>query len=643
MLTESANALILVSFGFEKHIGRAGPALRAGRLAFVHVFADGSEKEGNVAVIFGKYINRYYLKNAPVLLLGLAALLTVDYIQLLIPRLYRLVINGVNLGQVVVDGQTVAFGKEVLFQHICLPMIYIIILMVLGRFLWRVCFFGSAVRVTADLRERMFDHSRQLSQQYYQVNKVGNLMSLYTNDLDTIQECFGDGVLMFFDALTLGLLALYKMWNMDHQLTLLALIPALLMLAIGTVMGKTMTKTWEKRQQAFSDLSDFAQENFSGIAVIKAFVKELKELIAFRKLNKENEKINVEYTRISVLLEIMVTLLVESVICVILGFGGYLVYVGRFNAGQLVEYIGYFEAIVWPIMAVAMLIEKSSRGKASLNRITELLDAPIDVADRPGVPDLANVQGGVEFRDLTFRYPDGEFDVLKNISFTIQPGERVGIVGKTGAGKTALVDLLLRTYNVPDGTLFVDGKDVNTVSIHSVRNACAYVPQDNFLFSDTIAHNIGFGVDDATREDIDRAAALADVRDNIVDFKDGYETVLGERGVTVSGGQKQRISIARALLKNAPILILDDSVSAVDTRTEKIILDNLKASRAGKTTLLIAHRISTVEGLDKIIFLEDGRVEAVGPHDSLYASCPEYRRMVDLQRLEDEVGGDSNG
>ena len=594
-------------------------------------------------MIFGKYINRYYLKNAPVLLLGLAALLTVDYIQLLIPRLYRLVINGVNLGQVVVDGQTVAFGKEVLFQHICLPMIYIIILMVLGRFLWRVCFFGSAVRVTADLRERMFDHSRQLSQQYYQVNKVGNLMSLYTNDLDTIQECFGDGVLMFFDALTLGLLALYKMWNMDHQLTLLALIPALLMLAIGTVMGKTMTKTWEKRQQAFSDLSDFAQENFSGIAVIKAFVKELKELIAFRKLNKENEKINVEYTRISVLLEIMVTLFVESVICVILGFGGYLVYVGRFNAGQLVEYIGYFEAIVWPIMAVAMLIEKSSRGKASLNRITELLDAPIDVADRPGVPDLANVQGGVEFRDLTFRYPDGEFDVLKNISFTIQPGERVGIVGKTGAGKTALVDLLLRTYNVPDGTLFVDGKDVNTVSIHSVRNACAYVPQDNFLFSDTIAHNIGFGVDDATREDIDRAAVLADVRDNIVDFKDGYETVLGERGVTVSGGQKQRISIARALLKNAPILILDDSVSAVDTRTEKIILDNLKASRAGKTTLLIAHRISTVEGLDKIIFLEDGRVEAVGPHDSLYASCPEYRRMVDLQRLEDEVGGDSNG
>ena len=593
-------------------------------------------------MIFGKYINRYYLKNAPVLLLGLLALLMVDYIQLLIPQFYRLVINGVNLGQVVVNGQTLPFTKEVLLQHICLPMIWIVVLMVIGRFLWRICFFGSAVRVAANLRERMFDHSRQLSQQYYQVNKVGNLMSLYTNDIDTIQECFGDGILMFFDALVLGLMALYKMWRMDYKLTLLALIPALIMFGIGTVMGTAMTKRWEERQQAFSDLSDFAQENFSGIAVIKAFVKELKELMAFRKLNKQNEEINVIYTKIATLLEVLVTLFVESVICVILGYGGYLVYQSRFNAGQLVEYIGYFEAIVWPIMAISMLIEKTSRGKASLNRITELLDAPIDVADRPGVQELQNPQGSVEFRHLTFRYPDGEYDVLQDISFTIHPGESVGIVGKTGAGKTALVDLLLRTYNVPDGTLFVDGKDVNTLSIHSVRAACAYVPQDNFLFSDTIAHNIGFGVDDASPEMIDHAASLADVRDNIVDFKDGYETVLGERGVTVSGGQKQRISIARALLKDAPILILDDSVSAVDTRTEKIILDNLKSSRANKTTLLIAHRISTVERLDKIIFLDDGKIEAVGPHDELYTSCPKYRRMVDLQRLEDEAGGDDN-
>ena len=590
-------------------------------------------------MIFGKHINVYYRKYALALLTGLLALFTVDYLNLKVPEIYQLVINGLNQGYIVENGVQVPFDMAFLLDRICMPMVGIILVIVFGRFLWRVTIFGAATRVETDLRNKMFRHAEDLSREYYQVNKVGNLMSLFTNDLDTVQECYGWGFMQFFDPIILCSLAITKMWRMDHLLTVLSLIPMVLLFATATIVGKSMTKKWDYRQECFSNMSDFAQESFSGIAVIKAFVKETKELLAFEKLNKESEVSNIDYTKVTVLLRILVTTFVESVICVILGYGGYLVYKGDFNAGQLVEYIGYFEAIVWPIMAISMLIEKTSRGKASLNRITELLDAPIDVADRVGVPDLENPKGGIEFRDLTFRYPDGEFDVLKNISFTIQPGESVGIVGKTGAGKTALVDLLLRTYNVPDGTLFVDGKDVNGVSIHSVRQACAYVPQENFLFSDTIAHNIAFGVDDATPEDIERAASLADVRDNIVDFKDGYETVLGERGVTVSGGQKQRISIARALLKDAPILILDDSVSAVDTRTEKIILDNLKKSRAGKTTLLIAHRISTVERLDKIIFLEDGRVEAVGPHDQLYASCPEYRKMVDLQKLEDEVGG----
>ena len=586
-------------------------------------------------MIFGKYINRYYLKNAPVLLLGLLALLMVDYIQLLIPQFYRLVINGVNLGQVVVNGQSRPFTKEVLLQHICLPMIWIVVLMVIGRFLWRICFFGSAVRVAANLRERMFDHSRQLSQQYYQVNKVGNLMSLYTNDIDTIQECFGDGILMFFDALVLGLMALYKMWRMDYKLTLLALIPALIMFGIGTVMGTAMTKRWEERQQAFSDLSDFAQENFSGIAVIKAFVKELKELMAFRKLNKQNEEINVIYTKIATLLEVLVTLFVESVICVILGYGGYLVYQGRFNAGQLVEYIGYFEAIVWPIMAISMLIEKTSRGKASLNRITELLNAPIDVADRPGVQELQNPQGSVEFRHLTFRYPDGEYDVLQDISFTIHPGESVGIVGKTGAGKTALVDLLLRTYNVPDGTLFVDGKDVNTLSIHSVRAACAYVPQDNFLFSDTIAHNIGFGVDDASPEMIDHAASLADVRDNIVDFKDGYETVLGERGVTVSGGQKQRIAIVRALAMNPEVLLFDEPTSALDPEMVGEVLELMKElARDGMTMVVVTHEMGFArEVANRVIFIDEGVIKVDKPPQEFFENPDNPRLKAFLSKV----------
>ena len=587
-------------------------------------------------MIFGKYINRYYFKYAGWLVLGLISLVTVDYLQLESPKLYRLIIKGMNSGSVSVDGVQVAFDVNFLLDSICMPMVGIILAMVFGRFLWRVCFFGSGVRLATDLRNRMFDHAKDLSREYYQVNKVGNLMSLFTNDLDTVQECFGWGVMMFFDALLLGVLAVLNMWKMDPVLTLLSLIPMAFLLAAATVIGKQMMKKWDIRQEAFSKLSDFSQESFSGIAVIKAFVKEAKELMAFRKLNEENEEANMNHTKSSVLLRIIVLLFVESVICVILGYGGYLVYAGRFNAGQLVEFIGYFNAVIWPIMAVSELIDMTSRGKASLDRLSELLDAKIDVADREDSDGLENVRGDIEFRNLTFRYPDGEYDALKNVSFTIKAGENVGLVGKTGSGKTTLVDLLLRTYNVEDGTLFVDGHDVNDVKIRDLRAFCAYVPQDNFLFSDTIENNIAFGVETYSTGSIVQAAKLADVDSNIKEFQQGYGTVLGERGVTVSGGQKQRISIARALMKDAPILILDDSVSAVDTKTEAAILENLRTTRQGKTTILIAHRISTIEKMDKILFIDDGELVAVGTHEELYADCPAYRKMVELQKLEEE-------
>ena len=591
-------------------------------------------------MIFGKYINRYYLRYAWALLLGLGALVAVDFLQLRIPYLYQLVINGVNEGVVLVNGEQIPFDMDFLLDTVCLPMVGIILCMVLGRFLWRVFFFGTAIKVETGLREQMFDHAKDLSRQYYQVNKVGNLMSLFTNDLDTVQECFGWGIMMFFDALLLGVLAIAKMWAMDKWLTLLSLIPMGLLLASATVVGRYMMKKWDIRQEAFSRMSDFSQESFSGIAVIKAFVKEAKELMAFRKLNEENEKANIDHTQASVLMRILVTLFVESVICIILGYGGYLVYKGVFNAGQMMEFIGYFTAIVWPIMAVSELIDMTSRGKASLERISQLLDALLDVVDRADAKPISHVKGQIEYRNLTFRYPDGEYDALKNVSFTILPGENVGLVGKTGSGKTTLVDLLLRTYNVPDGTVFLDGQDVNGLQIRSVRSACAYVPQDNFLFSDTIANNIAFSQDSADAEAVAQAAVLADVDENIRGFAAGYETVLGERGVTVSGGQKQRLSIARALMKNAPILILDDSVSAVDTKTEKTILENLHKTRSGKTTILIAHRISTIEKMDKILFLEDGALIACGKHDALYESCPAYRKMVDLQKLEEEGGNE---
>ncbi len=592
-------------------------------------------------MLFGKHINKYYLRYLPSILLGLTALLLVDYMQLIIPELYRMTLNGIisQDGTVMHEGVSKSFDMNFVLDEICLPLIIVIVCIVLGRFLWRICFRSAAIGMETRLRGEMFDHCKDLSQQYYQVNKVGNLMTLFTNDLETVQDCFGWGVLMFFDALGLGAMAMVKMYRMSPMLTLLALIPMGFLLAIGAVLDHRLEKKWDERQAAFSSLSDFSQESFSGIAVIKAFVKETVELMSFRKLNRNNEETNVAYTKVSTLLTVLVTLFVESVICVILGFGGYLVWKDSqaFDAGQLVEFIGYFTSLIWPIMAVSQLIEMRSRGKASLKRIGELLDAKSDVVDAPDVVEPEPLRGDIEFKNLTFRHPGAEYDALTDVSFSIKAGEQVGIIGKTGAGKTTLVDLILRTYNVPDGTLFVDGHDVNRIPIRTVRQFAAYVPQDNFLFSDTIAHNIAFALGEADAETVETAAKLADIHDNISEFKDGYETVLGERGVTVSGGQKQRISIARALLKDAGLLILDDSVSAVDVKTEKVILENLRRERAGKTTILIAHRISTVEAMDKIVFIDDGRVVAVGDHKTLCETCPDYRRMVELQRLDDET------
>ncbi len=590
-------------------------------------------------LIFGKHINRYYLKYGWMLLLGVLALVVVDFTQLIIPELYRMVINGMSTGQVEYQGTMTAFDMDFLLDRICLPLLFVIISIVLGRFLWRVGFFGSAIKVNRDLRDRMFCHATTLSQEYYSVNKVGNLMSLFTNDLETVRDCFGEGILTFVDATTLGTMAFIKMLRMNPLLTLFSMVPMVFMFLLALLVGTRMTKKWDERQAKFSDLSDFSQESFSGIAVIKAFAKEVKELHAFRKLNKENEKVNVEYVRLSMLMDVLIALFVESVVAVILGYGGYLTYIGTFNGGELVEFIGYFTSIIWPIMAIAILIEQHARGSASLKRISAFLDAKAEVKDgeKAAMHEAPAIGGKIEFKHLSFTYPGSSVEVLHDVSFTVEQGENVGIIGRTGSGKTTIVDLITRTYNVPDGMLFVDGIDVNEMPIHELRKHIAYVPQDNFLFSETISENIAFASEnDDDLGAIEHAAKLSDVHDNIMEFPEKYKTVLGERGVTVSGGQKQRISIARALMKNAEILILDDSVSAVDTKTEKTILDGLKETRKGMTTLLIAHRVSTVEHMDKILFMEEGRVLDTGTHRELMERCPAYRETVEAQRLEDE-------
>lgn len=591
-------------------------------------------------MVFGKHVNRYYLKYGWMLLLGCISLVVVDVAQLKVPEFYRMIVNGINSGVVEVNECMVPFDMDFLLDRICLPMLIIIGLMIVGRFLWRVCFYGSAIKLETDLRDRMFDHCKDLSQQYYQVNKVGDLMSLFTNDLETIQDSFGNGILVLCDASFLLFLAIYKMIRMNVTLTLLSCVPVVLIFVVGRILQATMVKKWEIRQEAFSGLSDFSQESFSGIAVVKAFAKEKLERAAFKRLNIQNENANVEYTKSSVKLDVLVMVAVQAIVGVIIGYGGYLVNQGTFTAGEMVEFIGYFTSIVWPVEGVAMLIQMTSKAQASLKRVGDLLDSKIDVFDDE--EKIASYdyekpfKAEIEFKNLDFKYPGSDLRILSDMSFKINAGERIGILGRTGAGKTTIVDLIARTYNVPDGKIFVNGVDINTIPIKELRNHIAYVPQDNFLFSDSIANNIAFAGDgEVNLEGVKEAAILSDVDSNIEEFPDKYETVLGERGVTVSGGQKQRISIARALMKNADILILDDSVSAVDTKTEKIIIDNLARTREGKTTLLIAHRISTIEKMDKILFIDDGRIVDFGTEEELLKRCPAFGEMVRLQLLED--------
>lgn len=587
-------------------------------------------------MLFGKHINQYYLRYFWAFVLGITALIAVDYFQLLVPELLAKIINETSEGNLTFD----------FLSGICTNILIIAFVMFLGRFTWRLTLFGGAVRIQSDLREKMFIYSEKLSQRYYKENKTGALMALFTNDLETIEEAFGSGTIMMIDAFFLGGLAFYKMFRLNWMLALMALIPLAILAICGVFVGRVMSMKFEKRQKAYDELSDFSQENFSGIRVIKAFVKEVQEMRAFAKVNEFNRQANLEMARYATKIDVLIGLLTNSMVIIIYLIGGFLVFLTSketpgidFKVGNITEFIGYFDALIWPMMALAQIINLRSRAKTSLRRVSALLDEKIDIKDDQ-IVFVEELKGKIRFDHLDFKYPDGDDTVLKDISFTIEAGESVGIIGKIGSGKSTLINILLRLYNVENNKVFVDDIDLMKLPIKKVRENIGYVPQDNFLFSDTIKNNIAFAEQNIDNDKIEDAAEFADVKENIVAFKDGFNTVTGERGVTLSGGQKQRISISRAILKNPSILILDDSVSAVDLKTEEKILSNIGKHRQGKTTLLIASRVSTVQKLDKILVMNDGRVEAFGTHKELLKTSSTYKHMVELQRLENEVEND---
>lgn len=590
-------------------------------------------------MLFGKHVNKYYLKYFWHFFFGILALIIVDYAQILVPQ------EIANIGEAISNGEITSLTSIAFIKPISIIFI-VAATMFIGRFAWRRCILGEAIRIQADIRKELFMKTEVLTQRYYKQNKTGAILAYFSNDLETIEEVFGFGVVQLVDGVFLSVLSFIKMFQLSTVLTLIALIPLLILLSCAFIVDKYMEKKYEKRQKAFEDMSDFSQENFTGIRVIKAFVKEAKELRHFAKENKKNKDANIEFVKFGALLDVAINLLIYSVIIIIFCVGGYFVYqesigvdVG-FSTWDIIEFIGYFNSIIWPVFALASIINLTARGRTSLRRISSILDEEVEISDSGEVIIPSEIKGGIKFNNFSFAFPDDpEEKVLKNISFEIKPGETVGVIGKIGSGKSTLVNMLFRLYNVEKGTLFIDNYDIMDLPVKVVRNSIGYAPQDNFLFSDTIRKNIAFADDTIPDEEVVEAAEFSAVRSNIEEFSEGYQTMIGERGVTLSGGQKQRISISRAVVKDPKILVLDDSVSAVDIKTEETILNNIKKLRKGKTTILIASRVSTVEKLDKVLVLKDGQLEYFGTNKECLKNSPTYKRMVELQTLEKELEG----
>lgn len=576
-----------------------------------------------------KYLQKYFLKYKNRFLIGILILITIDILQLRVPLIIGDVVDYLQMQDVEISG---------LGNYVWL-VVLIGISVAFGRFLWRHMIFGTARFIEYDIRNELFSHLEQLSLKYYNKHKTGDIMAHMTNDLNAVRMAVGPGVLMAIDAVVIGTLTIYNMiTKINLSLTLFAGIPLLFIILNAIILGKILRVRFKEKQEAFSSLSDFTQERISGIYVIKSFVQEERGTDAFKKVTKDYYDKNLNMLKIFVLMEPFMRFISGFSLAVVIGFGGYLAITGTISTGQFVAFVQFIGMLVWPMIAVGFTFNILSMGGASLERIETILDEKIDIKDTEFVDNtITEIKGDIKVENLSFKYEDKNESDLKNITFHIERGETLGIIGRTGSGKTSLVNLLLRLHDPEKNTIFIDGKDILEIPLNTLRKAIGYVPQDNFLFTDTISNNIDFGHRDKSSEEIIESAKKACVHDNIIEFKDGYDTVVGERGVTLSGGQKQRISIARALIKDPEILILDDAVSSVDTDTEEKILGHLKEDRKDKLTIIIANRISTIQNADQIIVLDKGEIIEAGIHSELLENQKLYYSLYQKQLLEKEL------
>lgn len=568
---------------------------------------------------------------------GVLVLLIVDLAGLYLPQYIGEIIDGLTLGTLDMAG----------VGSILLKILLVGLVMMAGRFGWRYFIIGASRGVEYHLRNDMFAHVETLSARYYNSHKTGDLMAHFTNDLQAIRQAVGMAVITTFDAVIMTIMVLVKMIvYVDLKLTILAFIPLTLVAVACYFFGIESKKRQTKRQEAFSELSDRVQESLAGIRVVKAFVQEEKDFEAFEAASRNSMEKNLSMVKLRAVIGPVFDTITGLSILVTLIFGGRMVLNGQVSIGQFVAFNSYIGMLVWPMIACGDCVNLFSQAVAAFKRIALIFGEKPDIVDK-STAEMRGVElkGEIAMKNLTFTYPDGELPVLQHLDLQIPAGETLAILGRTGSGKSSLADLLLRVYDCERGMLLLDGRPIEDYPLPVLHRDIAYVPQENFLFSDTLEENIAFGLEERLeehpeiRDQIRQAAKDACIHDNIMGFPEQYDTMVGERGVTLSGGQKQRSSIARALLMDAPILILDDSLSAVDTDTEEKILENLVRLRKGKTTIIIAHRISTLQKADHIAVLTEGKLTEYGTHEELLKLGGFYADIYEKQQLEQELEG----
>lgn len=574
-----------------------------------------------------KHIIPFLKKHIHYFFFGVLILIGINSLQLVLPRMLGVITNHLKT-------------PGVSLQDLKMPIFWILLaalFIAIGRFLWRQAIMGTARKLEYWIRNRCFEKLESLPMAYYNAHPTGELMAYLTNDINAVKMSFSIGVVMMVDAFTLLILTLWRMsQEISLSMSLLALIPLPIIAIVILLFGKETMRRFKQVQEQFALLSEITQENLSGIRVIKSFAQEENRKEQYQAASLKNKQVNMALIRLFAGLFPLVITIGSLSLVIALFVGGEKVILGEISLGQFVSFTTYIGLLTWPMMAVGGVVNIIQRGRASMVRLNQILDAENTLQDAPESQNRIT-EGKIVFQNFSFTYPGSLNPALKDISFSLEQGQTLAIVGKTGSGKTTLAESLVKLYNISDKAIFIDDIDINQIPLRELRQNISFVPQDNILFSKSIRENIAFAKDVIDEKEILAVSEKSQIQDEIYQLPQGFDTLLGERGVNLSGGQKQRISIARALYNRPKILILDDALSAVDTKTEENILSFLKKEMKQATTILISHRISTVKDADLILVLDEGKIIERGTHQSLLEASGAYRSIFEKQRLEDKI------